>query len=282
MSRFNHKAASQQSRRKPYAALNFLNSLIVPGDYAGFWDIVQPGGALDRDGLPCTVDGAQVFRLPQLLPDGTATDVTFRDPAHFNSVDPAEWSTLTLRRGIRLIANRYSTPRVPFLYYPKGVMAAAAADGEISTDEMPAVLRLGNGNLGTPPGWTPTVGWSYGFFGCKTTTEMGSFGEALGDLGDMSFNQYPAPIRPGTVIFNAIIENDNIVTTTYVNGVPVQVETVAIASSTLDDDGLAGTFMLIGLFCWAVQKYFVISKPLTLSEIDELHLAFVGTMESFA
>ncbi len=285
MSRFNFKASSQQIRRKPYVAIAYLNGLIEPGVYAGFWDIVQEGGALDQNDVQCQAEGDQVFRLPQLLPDGTASDVVFKDPLHFNSQDPAEFSTLTFRRGLRLFGTKYSNPRIPFLYYPKGVLQAAAFDGNISQEEMPAVFKLGNGDLGTPPLWEPTTGFAYGFFGCKATTEMGDFGavmdETAGPEGFMGLNEFPAPMFPGTVIYNSTIVGDDITTDTYINGVKILTEVTTRESSTMDNDGLKEAFRLIGLFCWAVQKYFVISKPLTLSEINEVHEAFIGTMESF-
>jgi len=40
-------------------------------------------------------------------------------------------------------------------------------------------------------------------------------------------------------------------------------------------------FMLVGLFCWAVQKFYAITRPLSNAEINELHNAFVGTMEIY-
>lgn len=159
MSRYHHKGAGGQIRRPRYAAINYLESLIEPGIYSGFYDIVQQDGALDINGNWCIAEGDQVVLLPQLLPNGTASDIVFKTPAQANTPDT---TYLTYRRGIQLAKH----------------------------------------------------------------TVVGS-------------STNPQGMNPAEI------------------------------------------FILIGLFCWAVQKFFVITKPLTEAEILEHHKAFVGTMEIY-
>lgn len=285
MSRFHHKGAGGQFRRPRYAALNFLESLIEPGIYSGFYDIVQPDGALDINGVWTKSEGDQVVELPQLLPSGTASSLVFKTiPGMTDPLVPNTY--LTYRRGVQLSAEVYSNPRIPFLYYPRGMWEQIVADGTVDSTEMGDGFHLGSGTLGTPEGWAATGGFTYGFFGCSALTELGNFLQTLAGSGGgdpfAAINQFPAPETPGTVVFRGEIVGDNLVQTVYVNGVLAQTTSTALADTTLDNpNAVMEIYMLVGLFCWAVQKYFVITKPLTQPQILELHEAFVGTMEIY-
>lgn len=286
MSRFNHKASASQMRRKPYAAINYLESVLLPGDYSCFYDICQDGGVLDSFGAQCTKEGDEVWRLPQLLPSGTGSDMTFKSPNQLSSQDPLVGTNLTYRRGIKLPTGNYSNPRIPFIHYPRGLFDTVSADMTIGTDETNQVFRLGFGNLGTPPEWTPTSGFTYGFFGCRATAELAAFEQALtaegmdGVFG--SLDTFPAPDNPGSLIFRGTIDGLNLITDIYVNG-NLQQHTVApYDAGTSNGADVTEMFLMVGLFCWAVQKFFAITHPLSESELLELHNAFVGTMENYA
>lgn len=270
-------------RRKSYAAINYLESLIQVGDYSCFYDIVQQDGALDSLGNFCKQEGDEVWRLPQLLPSGTGSDLTFKSPDQFGNPDPLVGTFLTYRRGIKLPSGNYSSPRQPFLHYPRGLIETLASDLTIASGETSQIFRLGFGNMGTPAEWVPTTGFSYGFFGCRATAELGAFEQALASNGMegllSQLDAFPAPDKPGSVIFNGTVDGTNLISDIFINGNLAQHTVSPIETG-------AGTntqemFMMVGLFCWAVQKFYAITRPLSNTEINELHNAFVGTMEIY-
>lgn len=269
MSKCMVKAAGQQQKLPRVDLVGYVDTLLA-GTYSGFYDVTEPGGAKSGTDVIAVNNNDRVFRLTQLSPSGTASDITMVKVGEggLPTEDPFE---LWLRKDV-VSAAGFAYPKKPFVGMKKAILAGDEPD-DVGSGQV--IVTLGNGG-------SAVKHLMFIYYGIKTLHEVRN---ETWDGIQLILDTYPqlnlpVPMEPGTLAVRLELLDDvnpsKPVITYWVNGV----EQPPVDNSQLQDVdpaiGLDFNYYLMALTfpCWVTQKLLLTTKRLTLSEIGTLNAHF--------
>ena len=247
--------------------------------YGGFWDITRPNST---ETLPPTAphvigEGAHVYKVKQLLPGATASDIVYNDPEEDLPTEVLIYRFNTVYNTGR------SYPKIPILFYPDGYFDNVDIE---NPGTIPIAAPIGT--VGIPVGQYVQE-YTVVIAGAKMQHELGGLQMYVplleGLLGVTGASLFPVPEDPGVVVISITLDqNFKSVQTVYVNG--RYIDTVLAPESQqpspngFDDEQVSGFLELMQYPCWGFQKMSIFTRAVTPEEAYEISIALLANLEA--